>query len=148
MTRITQDYTNEADIWRDAWRIADPGAANPVAVARTLFAASAFLLHSIGTDAVKNHPALRLIAAQLASLYNVNADGGGGLGDEDSAFITSVKSMVDKLERFQDVCLTCGAFGAHPCKDKGAQAFQLMDHDGRTHTVDRDFTDYSKVVKP
>jgi hypothetical protein len=143
----TERYTNEADIWRDAWSIADPGASNPVAVARTLFKASSFLNHQIGTDGVRNHPALRLIAAQLASLYNVNADGGGGLDDEDSAFITSVKSMVDKLERFQDVCLTCGAFNDFPCRDKGAQAFRMMDHDGRPQTQNRDFTAYDKVVE-
>jgi hypothetical protein len=143
MTRITQDYTNEADIWRDAWRIADPGAANPVAVARTLFAASAFLLHDIGTDGVKNHPALRLIAAQLASLYNVNADGGGGLGDEESAFITSVKSMVDKLDRFSDVCLKCGAFADFPCRDAG---HFVPDHDGRPYSQKRNFSINDEVA--
>jgi hypothetical protein len=89
MSHIIQNYTDEAEIWRDAWRIADPGAANPVAVARTLFAASAFLDHQIGTDGVRKHPALRLIAAQLASLYSVNADG-GGMGDDDD-FISIVQ---------------------------------------------------------
>jgi hypothetical protein len=144
MTRITQDYTDEAEIWRDAWRIAEPGAANPVAVARTLFAASAFLLHEIGTDAVRKHPALRLIAAQLSSLYNVDALGGS---PDDAPFINQVKSMVNKLDSFSDVCLNCGAYNDYPCRDKGARAFRLMDHDGRPHTMDRDFTDYRKVVE-
>jgi len=138
-------YTNEADIWRDAWRIADPGASNPVAVARTLFRASSFLLHDIGTDAVRKHPALRLIAAQLASLYNVNADGGGGLDSNDSAFISEVESMVHKLDTRVDVCLKCGAYNDFPCRDKGAQAFRLMDHEGRSQTQDRDFTNHDKV---
>ena len=72
MSHIIQHYNNEADIWRDAWRIADPGAANPVAVARTLFAASSFLLHKTGTDGVRKHPALRVIAGQLSFLYGVD----------------------------------------------------------------------------
>lgn len=94
MTRIIQDYRNEEEIWRDAWRIADPGAANPVAVARTLFAASAFLLRETGTDGVRKHPALRLIAAQLASLYNVDSDGGSHDG---APFIEYVKNVVDQM---------------------------------------------------
>lgn len=65
-------YTDEADIWRDAWRIADPGASNPVAVARTLFKASAFLLHRMDTESVRKHPALRVIAGQLSFLYRVD----------------------------------------------------------------------------
>jgi len=89
---------NEEQIYRDAWRIADPGASNPVAVARTLFRASSVLLHDIGTDGVKKHPALRLIAAQLASLYSVNADGGGGLSGEDVAFIGKVQGVVLRLD--------------------------------------------------
>jgi hypothetical protein len=93
---------DEAAIYRDAWRIADPGASNPVAVAGTLASASAVLLHHIGTDGVRNHPALRLMAAQLASLYNVNADGGGGT-DEDSKFIEQVKAVVDSLDRGDDL---------------------------------------------
>src|SRR5580765_4876953 len=95
---MIEEYTSEADIYRDAWRIADPGASNPVAVARTLFRASSVLLHDIGTDGVKKHPALRLIAAQLASLYSVNADGGGGLSGEDVAFIGKVQGVVLRLD--------------------------------------------------
>lgn len=144
MSHITQNYTSEEEIWHDAWRIADPGASNPVAVARSLFAASAFLLHDLGTDAVRHHPALRLIAAQLSSLYNVDAIGGSPDG---APFIDAVKSMTDKLERFSDVCLRCGAFNDFPCRDKGEQAFRLMDHDGRPQTQARDFTAYNKVVE-
>ena len=66
---------DEASIYQDAWRIAYPGAANPVAVAGTLARASAALLHVSGTDAVRKHPALRVMAGQLAMLYNVNAIG-------------------------------------------------------------------------
>lgn len=91
----TRDVDEEA-IYRDAWRIADPGASNPVAVAGTLAQASSALLHHIGTDGVRKHPALRLMAAQLASLYNVNSDGGGGLGGNDNDFIELVKKEVDR----------------------------------------------------
>ena len=141
MTRIVQDYKNEVEIWRDAWRIADPGAANPVAVARTLFAASAFLLHDIGTDGVQKHPALRVIAGQLSSMYSVDS-AGADLADYDR-----VQTMVDKLEHHSDVCLTCGAYNDFPCIDEGAAGFRLMDHNGRPHTQERDFGDYSKVVE-
>src|SRR6478736_2067234 len=98
MTHLVQHYNDEAEIWRDAWRIADPGASNPVAVARTLFAASAYLNTMFGTDAVRKHPALRLIAAQLASLYNVNSDGGGGLSGDDALFINQVEAVVKRLD--------------------------------------------------
>ncbi len=148
MTHTIPSYSDEETIWREAWRIADPGASNPVAVARTLFKASSFLLHEIGTDGVRKHPALRIIAAQLASLYNVNADGGGGFNGNDSAFISEVESMVHKLDTRADVCLKCGAYNDFPCRDKEAVGFRLMDHDGRTQTVDRDFTDHDKVVEP
>jgi len=89
------DKIKEEYIWRDAWRIADPGAANPVAVARTLFYASGALLHEIGTDGVRKHPALRLIAAQLSSLYNVDALGGS---PDDAPFINQVKAVVKRLD--------------------------------------------------
>jgi hypothetical protein len=69
------DDMAERQIYRDAWRIAEPGAVNPVAVAGTLAAASSALLHRIGTDGVKNHPALRVMAGQLAMLYNVSSLG-------------------------------------------------------------------------
>jgi hypothetical protein len=76
MSHIIQNYKDEAEIWRDAWRIAEPGAANPIAVARTLFAASAFLMREIkDTDGVRKHPALRVMAGQLSSLYNVDSVG-------------------------------------------------------------------------
>lgn len=62
----------EREIYRDAWRIAEPGASNPVAVAGTLADASAALLHRIGTDGVRRHPALRVMAGQLGFLYGVS----------------------------------------------------------------------------
>jgi hypothetical protein len=86
---------DEMAIYRDAWRIADPGASNPVAVAGTLAQASSALLKSIGTDSVRKHPALRLMAAQLASLYNVDSDGGSNDG---GTFIDEVKAIVDLQE--------------------------------------------------
>ena len=97
MSHVIQHYNNEADIWRDAWRIADPGAANPVAVARTLFKASAFLLHKIGTDGVKTHPALRVIAGQISSLYRVDAFG-PSIEDLDK-----VKAVFDSLNAGNDL---------------------------------------------
>ena len=84
-------YTKETDIWRDAWRIADPGAANPVAVARSLFLASSFIMSRGGTDDVKAHPALKVMAGQLSSLYNVSV-----LGAEDDDY-TMVKSVIDNM---------------------------------------------------
>lgn len=141
---IVDGKINEQAIWRDAWRIADPGAANPVAVAATLAQTSSALLRKIGTNGVRTHPALRLIAAQLASLYNVDSDGGSR---DDAPFINQVGRIVDRLDRFTDVCLTCGVYNDFPCRDKGETTFRLMDHDGRPHTQDRDFTDYRKVVK-
>jgi hypothetical protein len=99
MTHLIQHYNDEAEIWRDAWRIADPGASNPVAVARTLFAASAYLIGEIGTDGVRKHPALRLIAAQLASLYSVNALGGGSDGNDDFISIVEREAKAQEAER-------------------------------------------------
>lgn len=69
------DDATEQQIYRDAWRIADPGACNPVAVAGTLARASAALLHRLGTNGVRKHPALRVMAAQLAMLYDVDSIG-------------------------------------------------------------------------
>ena len=66
----------EDAIWRDAYRIAYVGAANPVATAGTLARHSAAMLHHIGTDGVRKHHALRAIAGHLAYLY------GYGLGPD------------------------------------------------------------------
>ena len=70
-----QDDATEQQVYLDAWRIADPGAVNPVAVAGTLAGASAALLHRIGTGGVRHHPALRVMAGQLAMLYGVSSLG-------------------------------------------------------------------------
>lgn len=88
---LPKPYTEE-QIYRDAWRIADPGASNPVAVAGTLAKASAAMLHDIGTDGVRNHPALRVMAGQLAMLYDVTAIG-AEMSDYDK-----VKAVVDHLD--------------------------------------------------
>lgn len=90
-------YTDEADIWRDAWRIAEPGAANPVAIARTLFKASSFLIRKTGTDGVRKHPALRVIAGQLSYLYNV--DNLGPSADD----LDKVKDVFDLLKAGTDL---------------------------------------------
>lgn len=63
----------EDQAWRDAYRINFPGASNPAAVASTLAKNSSALVHLIGTDGVRKHPALRAIAGQLAFLYGQGA---------------------------------------------------------------------------
>lgn len=133
---------NEKAIYRDAWRIAEPGAANPVAVARTLHLASAALLHDIGTDIVKKHPALRLMAGQLSYLFNVSAL---GADEEDYA---KVKTVLNKIESGAvDICFVCGAYNDFPCIDqhKNSHGGKLnqTDHARRPNTMprrmDRDF---------
>ncbi|HEY2644454.1 MAG TPA: hypothetical protein VGI56_11940 [Galbitalea sp.] len=90
---INEDGTvDEKSIYRDAWRIADPGASNPVAVAGTLAAASSAMLREVGTSGVKRHPALKVMAGQLASLYRVDSV---GAEIEDYNF---VKTVFDVLE--------------------------------------------------
>lgn len=139
-------YTDEADIWRDAWRIVDPGAANPTAVANNLAKASSFIIHRDGTAAARKHPALRLMCGQLASLFNVDACGGP------ADIYDRVKSAVHNLDRFPDVCLTCGTFGDFPCRDQHDNAHggksNQTDHVNRPHTMERNFTDYSKGLGP
>jgi hypothetical protein len=51
--------------------------------------------------------------------------------------------MVDKLDRYQDVCLRCGAYNDFPCKE--ADIFTL-DHEGRPKTQERDFSNYGRKV--
>lgn len=53
-----------------AWR-----AANPAAAAFALGRHSAALTHEIGTAAARKHPALRAMAGQIASLFNVDSLG-------------------------------------------------------------------------
>jgi hypothetical protein len=94
--RHAEEYTEE-QIYRDAWSIADPGATNPVAVAGTLARASSALLREIGTDGVKRHPALRVMAGQLAMLYNVNS-----IGAEMDDY-RRVERVVDGLNKYMDL---------------------------------------------
>ncbi len=61
--------------WRDAYRIAWVGASNPAAAAGSLGRHSAALAHEIGTAAARKHPALRAMAGQIASLFNVGSLG-------------------------------------------------------------------------
>jgi hypothetical protein len=94
---MSNDYVkdgkvDEEQIYRDAWRIADPGASNPVAVAATLAKASSALLHEIGTDGVLKHPACKVMAGQLSSLFRV-----GILGAEIEDY-DKVKKVVDSLD--------------------------------------------------
>jgi hypothetical protein len=97
---------NEAAIYRDAWRIADPGACNPVAVAGTLARASSALLHQIGTDGVLKHPALKVMAGQLSALYRV-----GILGAELEDY-DKVKKVVDSLDLGDDLDVAITAANA------------------------------------
>lgn len=66
----------EDQAYRDAYRICWPGASNPGAVAATLAKHSAALTRSLrDTRAVRDHPALQAIAAQLAMLHGITALG-------------------------------------------------------------------------
>jgi hypothetical protein len=130
-------YTEEAQVWWDAWRIADPGAANPVAVARTLFKASAFLLPKIGAHGVKKHPALRVIAGQLATLYDVDSVGPSEEDlDKTQHEYTQQKPSKDGRT---DICPLCLSYGESPCKERPSGGPLLIDHAGRPHTMDRNY---------
>jgi hypothetical protein len=137
---VVEGYTDEAQIWWDAWNIADPGAANPVAVARTLFKASAFLNHRIGTEATKKHPALRVIAGQLAHLYRVDSIG----PSEQDLETTQHEYNSQKLAKAGriDICPVCLSHGEVPCKERPSGEFMSSDHSGRPHTVARDYASY------
>lgn len=66
----------EDQAYWDAYRICWPGASNPGAVAAALARNSAALTSSLrSTQAVRDHPALRAIAAQLALLHGITALG-------------------------------------------------------------------------
>ena len=90
---IANREATEDDVYADAWRIADPGAINPLAVARTLTDASKVIMRVYGDSArVRSHPALRVIAGQLAMLYSVDRSG-ASIADYD-AVETRAKSLV------------------------------------------------------
>lgn len=73
---LAQRDVTEDDVYADAWRIADPGAVNPVAVAVALAESAKVIMHLTGdTQTVRNHPALKVIAAQLAMLFDVDKFG-------------------------------------------------------------------------
>ncbi len=73
---LTQREVTEDDVYADAWRIANPGAVNPVAVAVTLAESAKVIMHLTGdTASVRNHPALKAIAGQLAMLFDVSKFG-------------------------------------------------------------------------
>lgn len=91
------DDAMEQAIYADAWRIADPGAVNPVAVASTLRNASSALIGRLGTDGVRRHPALRVMAGQLAMLYNVDAIGASA-GDYEAVRVYYVHQMTAEQE--------------------------------------------------
>lgn len=132
------DRVDEAQIWWDAWRIADPGAANPVAVAGTLAAASGALLKTIGTDGVRKHPALKVMAGQLSYLYNVD-----NLGPSDDDLDKVQKEFKAQEElRSKDVCPFCRAWGDNPCRVRPLDEIASGDHDGRPNTIVRDYSIY------
>jgi hypothetical protein len=132
------DRVDEAQIWWDAYRIADPGASNPVAVAGTLAAASGALLRNISQDDVKKHPALRVMAGQLAYLYGVGKDG------PSSADMNEVDQKFKAQERMRstDVCPFCQVWGENPCRMRPDYAIASGDHDGRPTTIERDYSIY------
>ena len=132
------DKIDEAQIWWDAWHIADPGASNPVAIASTLAAASGALLHEIGTDAVRRHPALRVMAGQLSYLYDVDNLGPSG---ED---LDEVQKEFRRQEaiRATDVGPFCMAWGDNPCRSRPLDEIAPFDHAGRPKTVNRDYSIY------
>jgi hypothetical protein len=137
---VVEQYTDEAQIWWDAWNIAEPGAANPVAVARTLFKASAFLNHRIGTEATKKHPALRVIAGQLAHLYRVDSIG----PSEEDLGKTQHEYTMQRLQRAGhiDICPVCQSSSDIPCKERPSGEFMSSDHAGRPSTMARDYASY------
>lgn len=132
------DRVDEAQIWWDAWRIADPGAANPVAVAGTLAAASGALLKEIGTEGVKKHPALRVMAGQLSSLYGVDSLG-PSMDDLDKV---EKEFKAQEELRSKDVCPFCRAWGDNPCRTRPYDEIASGDHDGRPVQLERDYSIY------
>lgn len=132
------DRVDEAQIWWDAWRIADPGAANPVAVAGTLAAASGALLREIGTEGVRKHPALKVMAGQLSYLYNVD-----NLGP-DTEDLDKVQKEFEAQEKIRatDVCTFCRAWGDNPCRTRPSDEIAPFDHAGRPQRIKRDYSVY------
>ena len=132
------DRVDEAQIWWDAWRIANPGAANPVAVAGTLAAASGALLRTIGTEGVRKHPALRVMAGQLSYLFNV--DNLGPSTDD----LNKVQTEFSEQEalRATDVCPFCRAWGDNPCRTRPLDEIATEDHPDRPRNIKRDYSIY------
>lgn len=82
----------EKDVYRDAWRIAEPGAVNPLAVSASLMRGTRVIMDVYhDTSAVRQHPALKVIAGQLAMLFDVDSSG-AELEDYDA-----VKAVFDQL---------------------------------------------------
>ncbi len=65
----TQDTPlTEDDLWRDAWRIAWLGAANPTAVAGTIGRHLSARTHTVGTREAGRHPAIHAMIGHLGFL--------------------------------------------------------------------------------
>jgi hypothetical protein len=62
----------EEQAFKDAYHIAWPGAVNPTAIAHTLAKDSGPMVRFLGTSGACNHPALQVIAGQLAYLYHLS----------------------------------------------------------------------------
>jgi hypothetical protein len=88
---IPQDV--EDALWRDAWRIAWIGAANPTAVAHTLATHLGTLTHIVGTADAGRHLALQAIGGHLAFLMHME---GYALGPSDES-IKAVQSNAKRL---------------------------------------------------
>jgi hypothetical protein len=90
-TVVIVDAELERELWTRAWRINMPGASNPVGVARTLAEESVKVLHAYNsTQAVREHKALRAMAAHLAFLF------GHGLGPDGEV----LNELVIKAEQY------------------------------------------------
>jgi hypothetical protein len=79
---------NKRNVWEDAYLI-DNGACNPVAIAKTFFEHAKEILLENGTDAVRNHPALRLMINQLSSLM--------GIGEMDFSYLEVYNQVKNHL---------------------------------------------------
>jgi hypothetical protein len=79
---MTGEELSEDTLWRDAWRIAWVGAANPAACAATLAKYLSWRNHQVGTAEVGNHPAIQAIAGHMACLIKMP---GYALGPSDES---------------------------------------------------------------
>jgi hypothetical protein len=75
----TTSEFNEDDLWREAHRIAWVGASNPAVAAASLGRWTQIVIRAVGTADARKHPALRVMAGQVAFLF------GQALGADDKS---------------------------------------------------------------